>query len=679
MKFSYLRVSERKHNPTFHSPGSTPRMSSPTPFASSVPPEAAESKFVLRGLDGLRAIAVAAVIVYHLWPGALPGGLVGVDLFFVISGYLITALLLKEAAFTDRMRLPQFWMRRLRRLVPAMVLCVVVCTSLALLVGGDVLVEMPRQVFGALTYTSNWTNIAAGNDYFAQTNPELYTNFWSLALEEQFYLAWPVILVVTCMLVSTWRRRRVVPMVLGVGSIVAMLVWNAVEGSTTRGYYGLDTHAFGLMLGAVLALAIPWSMYPPRPGVKVWALDRGFRPGLNIVRILAGWLSLLLLPFLCLTLNEANPSLLAPWGLLAASILGIGCIQALLPDVRGTGAEGLRRLLSLAPLAWLGKRSYGIYLWHWPLMALAHYGAPEVPGPLRNLGVLFVTVVIAAVSYRWLEQPVRRLGFGGALARLGGAVTRAGRPRWIAVGSVSLGLLAVGGTVVACLHAPQQTQAESVVAEGESALSSSPTPSASPSETASGPQPYHPTPGGQDVTMIGDSVTLASAEALQDKLPGISIDAAVSRNVSEGIDLARQRSEDGTLGRVVVISLSTNAAMTSHDVDQLVKIAESGEVREVVLVTGQAPPTLDWVSTSNNTIREATGANDKLVLADWAKASDGKRDLLVSDGVHPQAAGQDLYATTVADAVDHAKQKLEKATAGLSESQNAQQSAAPGQ
>lgn len=639
-------------------------MSSPTPFASSVPPAAAERKFVLRGLDGLRAVAVVAVIVYHLWPEALPGGLIGVDLFFVISGYLITALLLKEAAFTDRMRLPQFWMRRLRRLVPAMVLCVVVCTSFAWLIGGDVLVEMPRQVLGALTYTSNWTNIAAGNDYFAQTSPELYTNFWSLALEEQFYLAWPVLLVVTCMFVTSWLRRRLVPALLGVGSLAAMFVWSTIEHETARGYYGLDTHAFGLMIGAVLALSIPWSMYPPRPGVRVWRLDEGYSPGRNILRILIGWASLALLPVLAFVLSEKNPQVLAPWGLLAASVVGAGAIQGLLPDVRGTGAEGLRRLLSWRPLAWIGSRSYGIYLWHWPLMALAHYSMTGTPAPIRNGLVLILTLVIAALSYRWLEQPVRRLGFLGAAAALGRAVARPGRARWAAVGVSTVGILAVAGTVTACVHAPQMTQAESVVAEGQAALSSgpssTPSPSATPSETA--PAPYRPTPGGQDVTMIGDSVTLAAATSLQDQLPGIDIDAAVSRNVSAGIDLAQDRLDQGTLGRIVVISLSTNAEMTQGDIDQLSHISESGQVREVVLVTGQAPANLGWVDKSNTAIRAAASKNDKLMVADWAKASDGKPELLVSDGVHPQPAGQDLYAHTVADTVNQAKQTLAKIT-----------------
>lgn len=164
--------------------------------------------------------------------------------------------------------------------------------------------------------------------------------------------------------------------------------------------------------------------------------------------------------------------------------------------------------------------------------------------------------------------------------------------------------------------------------------------------------------------MIGDSVTLASADALQSHAPGIDVDAAVSRNMSAGIDLARKRLDQGTLGRIVVISLSTNAEVSSEDIDKLTTISESGETREVVLVTGQAPEKLDWVGPSNDAIRAAGSGNDKIVVADWAKASDGQPELLVSDGVHPEAAGQELYASTVGNAIGEAKQKLAQRTGG---------------
>lgn len=647
-------------------------MTPSAPFATRVPPRAGNPRFVLRGLDGLRAVAVVLVVVYHLWPTSLPGGLIGVDLFFVISGYLITALLLREAAYTDRMHLPQFWMRRLRRLVPAMVACVLACTSIAFLVGGDVTVQLNRQVLGALTYTSNWTSIAAGNDYFRDTSPELLTNFWSLGVEEQFYLAWPVVLVLACMLLATWSRRRLVPLVLSVLSSLAMLVLFWATGDVSRVYYGLDTHAFGLMLGAALALLIPWSMYPPLPGLRVHAVEAAYSGGRNAGRILLGWASLVLLPLLARALDDAHPGLLFPWGLLAASLLGLGVIQALLPDVRGAGAEGLRRLLSWAPLTWIGKRSYGLYLWHWPIMVLLRAAAPGLGTTVRGCLVLVLTVAVAAVSYRWLENPVRRLGFLGALRAFAGNFRLRGARRWTAAGAVLLLVLGGTGTALACVRAPQMTEAEQVVAEGEAALQNEPTPSSTPTPTASGPSAsaspsapsgYQPSPDGRDVTIVGDSVTLASAAALQRHLPGTSIDAQVSRNVQAGLGVLQQKQSAGQLGRIVVVSLSTNSEMTQQSIDALTDLAEQGEPREIVLVTGEAPADKTWVSPSNDAIRAAAAKNPELVVADWQKAIQGHTDLLVSDGVHPQPQGQEIYASTVADAVASAKKDLQKRTA----------------
>ena len=155
-------------------------------FTSSVRPDEANRRYILPGLDGLRAIAVLLVMVYHFWPTVLPGGMIGVDIFFVISGFLITSLLLREGALTGKIALGSFWIRRARRLLPAITLLILVMGPVSLLIGGDIQVNLGRQLAGAATFSSNWISIFAGNDYFTQTSPELFTNFWSLAVEEQF-------------------------------------------------------------------------------------------------------------------------------------------------------------------------------------------------------------------------------------------------------------------------------------------------------------------------------------------------------------------------------------------------------------------------------------------------------------------------------------------------------------
>lgn len=208
--------------------------------------------FRVTGLDGVRAVAVLLVILYHLSPGAVIGGYIGVDLFFVVSGFLITTLLLREREATGRISLSGFWRRRARRLLPALGVLVLVCCTAAYAIGGDVLLGLGGQVLGALTFSSNWLFLAAQSDYFSSTAPELFRNLWSLAVEEQFYLLWPLLLVLVLLRIPRWLRITLIALI-AVGSAVAMtLLW--VPESATRVYYGTDTHAFGLAIGAVLAV-----------------------------------------------------------------------------------------------------------------------------------------------------------------------------------------------------------------------------------------------------------------------------------------------------------------------------------------------------------------------------------------------------------------------------------------
>lgn len=187
------------------------------------PAERAPQSSRLAGLDGLRAIAVGAVILYHLGPGIIPGGYLGVDVFFVISGFLITGLLIREKDSSGRIRIGGFWMRRARRLLPALVLVVVVSASAALVVGGNPLVHLGRQVLGAATFSSNWLSIAAAQSYFDETTPELFRNLWSLGVEEQFYLAWPFVILLV--LAVRLRQARVfIVLAIAAGSAMAMAV-----------------------------------------------------------------------------------------------------------------------------------------------------------------------------------------------------------------------------------------------------------------------------------------------------------------------------------------------------------------------------------------------------------------------------------------------------------------------
>lgn len=640
-------------------------------FYSAVHPHEGQRRFVLRGLDGVRAIAVLLVLVYHFWPQYLPGGMIGVDIFFVISGYLITALLLREGAYTGKMDIISFWVRRLRRLVPAFALLTLVVGSLALLVGGDAQVGLGRQILGAFTYSSNWLLIWAGNDYFTQTSPELMTNFWSLAVEEQFYLFWPVVMVFVFMFTAKWWQRALVPGILGALSLLAAVVLGLLGASTTRLYYGTDTHLYGLMLGVLLAMMIPWSMYPPVDN-RLYPLVSYGNGIWGWLRQLVGWVSLVAVVPFALILSD-HSSWLMPWGLLVGSLLGMGIIQALLPDVRG-GTSGLfRGLLSLAPLRWIGQRSYGIYLWHWPLMVLAHYTFGAARSPWVNVGVLFVTLIVAGLSYMYVEQPVRTLGFRGALsAWFSAMVAPAGRA--LPVGAAVLAGVTLIATVFAVRTAPAMTQAEAVVAAGANYVQAStpapqptvpsavPSSSASPSASAEPTESASPSPSsstapsaavdGSQVTIVGDSVTLASSNALGEAMPQALVNAEVSRTSAAALPMVEQMVDSGQMREVLVLSVTANSTFTVAQLEQLkASVSPNGE-RKIVLVTGVGPANLTWIEPSNQVIREFAAQNpDTVFIADWQAAAKGHPEYLVSDGVHPQNEGLTVYAQTVKDAV----------------------------
>ncbi|HWS58105.1 MAG TPA: acyltransferase, partial [Actinotalea sp.] len=461
----------------------------------------------IAGLDGVRAFAVAAVLAFHLHPDSLPGGFLGVDVFFVVSGFLITTLLLREIRATGRVHLGAFWTRRARRLLPALVVVVLVGVSAARLIGGDLVVDIDRQVAGALTFSTNWREIAAGSSYFTDTAPLLLVTFWSLAVEEQFYLVWPVALVVLLATVRSRRRRVAVPLVLAVASAVAMAVLMVPGEDPTRVYYGTDTHAFGLMIGVCLALAFaaggvgsPWSS----PGRLRWRTPAGIA-GLGVLVVLA------------LTLHEGS-TFTYRGGLLLASLATAVVIAALLG-----GRSALVAALEWRPLVWVGRRSYGIYLWHWPVVlvvaAVLPTAAPDSAAAWLGRGVaLALTLALAAASFRLVEEPVRRLGFRESARRIQAALAvpwRVARgPRLVA----GLAVVLVATTAVAVATAPDQSATERAIEAGEAALAAD---GAAVAAEALGAD--FSAPAGEDITAFGDSIMVTSLGGLNTRFPGIDI------------------------------------------------------------------------------------------------------------------------------------------------------------
>ena len=624
------------------------------------------------GLDGLRAVAVALVVIYRLFPPALSGGFIGVDVFFVISGFLITSLLLREKATTGRISLARFWQRRARRLLPAVTVMIAVCATAALFVGGDVLVRMGTQVLGAMTFTYNWVSIGAGASYFAADTPELFRNLWSLGIEEQFYVVWPLLLMLLLLLPSRWLRIGVV-----LAGAIASAVWMATlvgqSADPTRGYFGTESHAFGLLAG--VALAFVWAALPAStPG---WMLRRAPRAGVTVLGS-AALVSLVLLSLVPAT----NTASTFPGALLAAT----GCSLVAIVCAIWPGSP-LGRALDVAPLRYIGDRSYAIYLWHWPLVVLLTIWAtglsPDIAVPLWvGLLALTLTLLAAELSYRLVEMPVRRLGFRGCLRLWGHRIVESAGARWATLGSGALAVTLLVGTTAAVASAPVQTSAEDVVQAGIEALASaspeppaktdgSPAPAATvpaagspaPVPTASSNPTQAPIPSpeptpvrGDEVSAIGDSVMLAAAPALLEHLPGIQIDAAVSRSMWAGPGIVQHLADTGQLRRYVVVALGTNGPVDAGSLAEVRRIA--GPDRQVILVNSFAPR--NWIEGVNRDLADFAADNRGTWIADWSSAISGQTQLLAGDNIHPSAGGGDVFATVVQQQIDAAE--LHRAT-----------------
>lgn len=649
-------------------------------FTSSVRPYEANRRYILPGLDGLRAIAVLLVIVYHFWPTVLPGGMIGVDIFFVISGFLITSLLLREGALNGRIALGSFWVRRARRLLPAIALMILVLGPVSLIVGGDIQVNLGRQLLGAATFSSNWISIFAGNDYFAQTSPELFTNFWSLAVEEQFYVLWPLLIVASGLLLGRrWRHFSAI-MVLGILASLGVAAFLLMNGTPiSRIYYGTDTHLYGLLLGALLAFARPWSLYPPMGKKALYRVAQPF--GLiAFARVMVSWLSLFALIPYAILVPESAPGAI-PWGLFGASLLALGVIQGMLPDMLAGASEALRRLLNFAPLRWVGERSYGLYLWHWPLAVVMHYVLGADRSPLVNVGVLVATFAIAEMSYRWIETPIRRRGFRESANRVIASFQNA-TVKALPIALTLLVIAAAGATGVAVRTAPAMTTAQQSVEDGKRAAAErlkarqearasasasasaaakdgkdakvSASASASASQEATGPI------NSSQVTVVGDSIVVAVSPDLYDKMPEAQIDAAEGRTIAKALPIIKTMGASGQIRQTLVLSVTANSTILDGQLDEV--LAAMPADSKLVLVTGYGPRNLSWIEYSNTKIHEfASQHSDRVIIADWnsaiRQALQTQSGLLTSDGVHPEAAGQELYARVVEQAIAKAQKK----------------------
>ncbi|WP_082574050.1 acyltransferase family protein [Cellulomonas sp. Root137] len=609
----------------------------------------------LGGLDGVRAIAVAGVVVYHLGAPWMRGGFLGVDVFFVLSGFLITTLVLDEVELTGRFSFRRFYARRARRLLPALGLLLVAMAGVAVAMPSEAR-ELRGDILAAAGYVSNWWQVVADRSYFELTSrPPLLQHLWSLAIEEQFYLVFPLV----ALLALRAGRARVgqLAAVLALLSTAAMVVIavrtsSPVPNDPSRAYFGTDTHSMGLLVGA--AMAAVWTPWRTWRHAGSWVRERGssvrrFEAGVTDVLGAAALLGVLA----AFVWVDEFSNALYRGGFLAFSLLAAVLVGAV-ADPAGL----LGRALSRQPWRWLGERSYGIYLWHWPVFMLTRPGVdialePWAATPLRLAAVL----MIAELSYRCVELPVRR----GAIGRVVARVRAAGpdRPRAVLrVVAAVVGMVVVGGVATAALA---QVPATSSTARWEPAAapavtstrpaSSTPRATATPVPTPSTTTPVAPavppppveTVGG--ASGFGDSVMLGAAEELAAR--GIAVDAEVSRQFAVMVDLVRAAAAAGTLGHTVIVHGGTNGPIDEATLRALLDLTAD---RRVFLVNVHVPRT--WAAFDNELFARVGPEYPNVRVLDWNTLATANRGWLYGDDIHLRPdGGRAGYADWLAQAI----------------------------
>jgi peptidoglycan/LPS O-acetylase OafA/YrhL len=570
------------------------------------------------GIDALRAIAVLAVFFYHVSTGGwMPGGFLGVDVFFVISGYLITSLLLSEYRRAGHLDVLRFWLRRARRLLPAVaVMIAVTLVAAAIFTPGNVS-GLRGDALASLLYVNNWHLILSDQSYFQEfAQPSLFRHLWSLSVEEQFYLLWPLVFAAGMSLFG--RTRLLIGVLAGaVASTLLMIILFDPSQDAARVFYGTDTRAMGLLLGVALAMVWHPSRLQPTigPGAR-WILDG------------VGILALVMILRTFLEVRDFDPSLYRGGFLLLAFW------TALLVGVLAHPAARLGKVLGNAPLVWLGLRSYSFYLWHWPVLTLTRPGV-DVPmhGPLLVALQLAVTLALADLSYRYVEQPFRqRRGSKAAPSWL-----RAGRPALAA--GVAATVIIVGWSGIVSSDRAPGLHAELANAKARSGPSST-----------GGVDPVPALGDPPEVLAIGDSVMAGAADTLRREFKGDAIvDAEEGRQPTDYASVVDGYRVAGGLPDHVVVQIGNNGPVWSDDLTALQKSLDG--VEHVYLVNVEVPRS--WEGEVNSELAGFVGGWPEATIIDWHSAAAENSDLTY-DQIHLTPDGEALYASLIAQAFESA-------------------------
>lgn len=564
-------------------------------------------------IDGLRALAVIAVMFYHLGLSWIPGGFLGVDLFFVISGYVITRMLLDSIAQSGGLDLRGFYLARLRRLLPALLFMLTTTIIAVGIWAPDTIKRLLIDTPFALTGTINWWLVANEQDYFESIGrPPLLQHTWSLAVEAQFYLVWPLILY---FILKKFGKKHIPVAALSIAAasgIALLLVSVSIDAANaskvSHVYFGTDTHSIGLFLGA--ALAVSW--IPQNFRVEISRKGQNFIDGIGVI----GFIGILATFLFIDASNPAMYKIAFP----LAGVFGAAIIASIVHP-----ASRFAPVLQNKVLLWIGERSYAIYLWHWVIFQVTR-PTVDLAGQAWALYSLRILIVfaLADISLRYVELPVRR---GVIQYWLKGRKYRTKKER-----NRQASLLSAATVIVVVIAAIVSVRAISIASDARTALEKSLTVDTS-----------NVIPTEKDgLWVTGDSVILGIRSVLEENHPISLVNARIGRQAPELLEVLIQ-DQPQALDSPVIFNLGNNNALTREQVEQIFE-AVKGQPQIIVVNTAVPRP---WRDGNNQIIREVAANYPQADVIDWNEISNGRPEYFAPDGVHLVPAGVNAYVSAI--------------------------------
>lgn len=605
----------------------------------------------IKEIDGLRALAVIMVLAYHLKMPFAKSGLLGVTVFFVISGYLITGILINEIEESGGVDLKNFWLRRIRRLLPAVLSMAVVMIFVSAVVNRVVFTKGCNDLLSAVFGYNNWWQIFRKVSYFENAGaPSPFTHCWSLAIETQFYLIYPILLILLSKARNRGKVFAAVTAVLAMISVVLMGVLYSPDGDPSRVYYGTDTRAFSLLIGALAAIQKEYHIIKVKLRGKLWAVI-----GSISVLILIGMMMLI----------SSYSSFLYYGGQAIVSVLAAFVVYAVT-----VSRSLLNIILGSSILKWIGDRSYSIYLWHYPIIVLMS-GGKRAAWWIVILEVV-LSVGLAELSYRFIETPVRHGIIGEYIGIINSRPhNRRERHRQIQVARRSLkamaAVLATGLALSLCIaFVPKKTTLDTVAKREKKAtevtkltnqkLKEQKAKAKKTVKTSKSTMTDEELLKNVQMLLIGDSITVDVTDYFYKVLPNSISDTKIGRSTLTGVkvfdEYQTQKKWDGD---GVIFALGTNGPMY----DTLGRIRQKVGDKPLFLTTVHAPKE-DFESSNNEEIRKFVKEHEHTYLIDWYTASADHPEYFDQDDTHLLPKGAEAYAQCIKDAVLKAMRTEEK-------------------